>query len=407
MKLLVNALSITNQSGRNVLVAQLNQLKHWFADQLDCTILYHQSNQDLIAQIPGMNWRRCPGYTSHWLGRAVWERANIDSMAVSIGCDVIYCVSGMTLPTQVPQLVLCMNPWAMIPGVPQGFKQQIKASLQRKQYRNAIARADAMVFLSDYIRQAYQENANAQAERDCVSYAPIDPAVIERAASIGKRNRERNHIVSVSAMARHKNPHVLVKALKQIRQQRIDARLTLAGGWPDPQYRRDVVELIDSLQLTEHVSLTGWVDDNQLAELYQRADVFCLLSSSESFGIPAIEAQCYGTPCVGTDACAVPEVCGEGGVYVPVNDSQAAADQLSRLLTDQAHWHSLHQAALRNVQRFRCDVACRSLAHALMRFDSRLQSPLGPQQQTDNALIFHRAGTLSTFASQSSGVMQN
>lgn len=407
MKLLVNALSITNQSGRNVLIAQLNQLKNWFAEQLDCTILYHQSNQDLIAQIAGMNWRRCPRYTAKWFGRTVWERANIDSMAKALGSDVIYSLSGMALPTKVPQLVLCMNPWAMIPGVPQGLRQRVKARLQRGQYRSAMAEADAMVFLSGYIRQAYEQNANGTAKWDCVSYAPIDADVIEQAALIGKRERERNHIVSVSAMAPHKNPHVLVQAVKRLRQQRIDARLTLAGGWPNEQYKRDVIELIESLQLSEHVSLTGWVDDQQLADLYQRADVFCLLSSSESFGIPAIEAQCYGTPCVGADACAVPEVCGEGGVYVPVNDSQSATDQLARLLTDEDHWQTLHRAAFGNVQRFRSDVACRSLAEALVRFDSRLQRRFDSQSATAISPIFHRAGSLSTTISQNSGVMQN
>ena len=63
--------------------------------------------------------------------------------------------------------------------------------------------------------------------------------------------------------------------------------------------------------------------------------MFCLLSRCESFGIPAVEAQSFGTPALGTDTCAIPEVGGRGGLYSPVDDVEAAANNLIRVLRDQ------------------------------------------------------------------------
>jgi glycosyltransferase involved in cell wall biosynthesis len=81
--------------------------------------------------------------------------------------------------------------------------------------------------------------------------------------------------------------------------------------------------------------------------------VFCLLSGCESFGIPAVEAQLFGTPCVVADVCAPPEIAGPGGEVVPAGDPLAAAKALAPLLVDASAWQAASSRALANVERFR------------------------------------------------------
>ena len=93
--------------------------------------------------------------------------------------------------------------------------------------------------------------------------------------------------------------------------------------------------------------------------------MFCLLSRCESFGIPAIEAQAFGTPTVVADVCAPPEVAGPGGVVVPVGAIDQAATVLAQLLQEGNIWDKASQKALANAERFRWSQVARPLVEFL------------------------------------------
>jgi len=61
----------------------------------------------------------------------------------------------------------------------------------------------------------------------------------------------------------------------------------------------------------------GRLDRNTLVALYNAADVY-VSNSAEGFGLTIAEALACGTPAVGLDYSAVPEVIGPGGVTVPI-----------------------------------------------------------------------------------------
>jgi glycosyltransferase involved in cell wall biosynthesis len=80
------------------------------------------------------------------------------------------------------------------------------------------------------------------------------------------------------------------------------------------------------------VHLDG-IDDTELAGVMARADVICLPSFYEGFGIPVIEAMACGTPAVVSDRGALPEVVGDTGLVV-APDADAVTGALRRLLTE-------------------------------------------------------------------------
>jgi len=73
-----------------------------------------------------------------------------------------------------------------------------------------------------------------------------------------------------------------------------------------------------------------------LLKSYLDADVFCLPSLFEPFGIVILEAMLFGLPCVGTAAWAIPEmiISGKTGYTFPRGDASALADRLTELLTN-------------------------------------------------------------------------
>src|SRR5262249_51194424 len=91
------------------------------------------------------------------------------------------------------------------------------------------------------------------------------------------------------------------------------------------------------LNLGDSVRLLGEVpDDAEVGRLYREADVFCLPTVQEGFGIVFLEAMASGLPVVATTAAAIPEVVpdGKAGLLVPPGDVEALAAALVELLRD-------------------------------------------------------------------------
>src|SRR5581483_8875037 len=65
------------------------------------------------------------------------------------------------------------------------------------------------------------------------------------------------------------------------------------------------------------VTFLGDVSRAALASEYTRADIFCLPSVQEGFGIVLLEAMAAGTPIVAARAAAIPEVVPHGMLVEP------------------------------------------------------------------------------------------
>ena len=137
--------------------------------------------------------------------------------------------------------------------------------------------------------------------------------------------------------------------------------LHLVGSWPDAVYEQKILCLITDLGLREQVQVHGFVSREELDRLYAESQVFCLMSRCESFGIPAIEAQLFGTPVVCSTACAVPEICGEGGLFCDPDDVDGIAAALESMLCDPEKWNSLSERARFNGEKYVWEKCSRPL----------------------------------------------
>ena len=93
--------------------------------------------------------------------------------------------------------------------------------------------------------------------------------------------------------------------------------------------------MVANLGLRERVSLVGDLDGPALNACYDGADVFVLATRQETYGMAVAEALARGLPVVATMTGAIPDLVGDGaGVLVPVEDTPALVEALSRVLDD-------------------------------------------------------------------------
>jgi glycosyltransferase involved in cell wall biosynthesis len=111
------------------------------------------------------------------------------------------------------------------------------------------------------------------------------------------------------------------------------------------------VRLHAKLGLGETVNLLGDVSRDRLAEEYVSADIFCLPSVQESFGIVFLEAMAAGLPVVACRAAAIPEVVEDGvtGLLVPPRDPAGLARALEAMAVDPERARAMGEAGRRAV----------------------------------------------------------
>jgi glycosyltransferase involved in cell wall biosynthesis len=370
MRVLVNALSVNNLSGRHVLQGHLLQLSQHGGDHLEFTLLHHAANRDIAKNLGELfDAVEAPPYTGSWQGRAYYEFSQLGKLVNRTGANVVFSPSGTWTPgLSCRQVSLAQNPWALVDALKRSSTEAMKAAIQRKNYQQAQRNAHLMVFNSHFMGTAYAENAGQDAKRSIVAYQALDDEVHDLAESLAdKQERNEHQILCVSAMASHKGVETLVAALERVRNlYGVPANLVLAGSWPDRKYKNRIVSLIQQLSLTSCVEMKGYVERDELNDLYARSRLFCLMSHCESFGIPAVEAQLFGTPVVSSNTCAIPEICGDGGLFPAAGDVDGTAAALAQLLMDSEKWQSYSERARANAARYRWEACSQPLVNEFL-----------------------------------------
>jgi len=355
MRVLVNMLSTTNYSGRHVMIGHLRLLVAWTSGEHEYLILYHSQNKQVCCELgDSVQWLECPVSTSGWLGRTLWERKHLNGVVQQQQIDFVWTPSGSITPgLSVPQISYAMNPWALVPDLKHKGMDALKAIAQRFGYKKAVKESAMMLYLSEFMRQSYWQNAKGSDRASEVIYTGLDDVLFTCAETMQSVQKKQWQILSVSAMAPHKGVETLLHAVAQLKNdKKLPVELLLVGAWPDAGYKSKMRELVLSLGISEIVTFKGHATVEELHRHYAEAKVFSLMSWCESFGIPAVEAQAFGTPVVSSNCCAIPEVCGKGGIFPAPGDVAATAEALAQLLTDQDAWQHLSEAARENARRF-------------------------------------------------------
>ena len=200
--------------------------------------------------------------------------------------------------------------------------------------RNA-RRAERVLVISEYNRRAAIEAYGLEPEK--VSVVPEGISLTDWAplqAEPPPRTDPRPAILTVAHQYPRKNTKTILAAIPAVRAAVPQARLRIVGGGPMLPSLRGMVK---ELGLEEAVGFLGTVPrDVDVRREYFGADVFCLPSLQEGFGIVFLEAMAAGLPIVASTAAAIPEVApdGEVAILVPPLDAEALAGAIIRLLKD-------------------------------------------------------------------------
>lgn len=179
---------------------------------------------------------------------------------------------------------------------PRGTYDPLLTRLYRWSTPRAYSRVDRVVALCE----EYAELARGEArspERVRVIPCPVAgpwpaiPISCKRPAGTAAPVR----IGFAGRLAVEKDLGTLLRAVALLNEEGVRCQLMLAGEGP---LRKELEKLADRLDLSDSVEFLGWLPGGELADFYDRLDLFCLPSISESQGLVAQEGLLHGVPVI-------------------------------------------------------------------------------------------------------------
>ncbi|NCV44420.1 MAG: D-inositol-3-phosphate glycosyltransferase [Actinobacteria bacterium] len=176
-------------------------------------------------------------------------------------------------------------------------------------------------------------------------------------------------LLFVGRIQPHKGPEVLIRAVAEMLQHtpmlRCKLRAVIMGG-PSGNGSSEperLEALAKFLGVTDVVQFVPPVPHEELSDWYRSADLVCVPSYSESFGLVALEAQACGTPVVATAVGGLRAAVADGisGVLVDGHNPKAWSATLMRLLMEPQRRVLLSLGAVDHASRFGWDATARGI----------------------------------------------
>jgi glycosyltransferase involved in cell wall biosynthesis len=218
---------------------------------------------------------------------------------------------------------------------PEWLSWRVRLTLNQLVPRSVRAAA-RVIAISDFTKQDLVQRYGLPAERIVVvplaagtDFTPL-PDAAARPLPTGIREP---FILAVGNLEPRKNLATLIEAFAEmVRQHTFAGQLVIAGK---AKYRgEEAAGAVTRLGLEGRVIFTGFIDDETLRLLYNRATLFAYPSLYEGFGLPLLEAMACGCPVVASNATAIPQTAGDAAILVDPTSVAALAAAMGRVVGD-------------------------------------------------------------------------
>ena len=169
------------------------------------------------------------------------------------------------------------------------------------------------------------------------------------------------YLLFIGRLEERKNIVGIIKAFEILKEKyKIPHKLVLAGKFGFGA--ESIKNKIENSQYREDIILPGYVSDEEKFELLKNAEVFLFPTFYEGFGLPILEAQSVGTPVVTSNISSMPEVTGGSAILVDPKDTNAIAEAVQKLISDESHKNDIIEKGLENVKRFSWEKCAREVS---------------------------------------------
>lgn len=214
--------------------------------------------------------------------------------------------------------------------------QQLVSQIFRRCY--------GLIVLSNSWKDFYVQNLGLNPQQVFVLPNPTElPLEIPQRQNVNKVT-----LLFCGRVGQRKGTFDLIKAFANLpAEEKNCAKLMIAGDGDIEQGRN----LVESLNIAEHITFLGWVNSEQRDKLLARADVFILPSYNEGLPMAILEAMSWGLPVITTPVGGIPELVipNENGLLVTPGDIQQLSAAMQSLIINEQLRLTLGRTARKSV----------------------------------------------------------
>lgn len=166
-------------------------------------------------------------------------------------------------------------------------------------------------------------------------YTNTPVEILYNSVNVSKENLysdECKNILFLGRIEKEKGVYDLLNAMKVVQRFDKESKLILAG---DGEVEK-IKKVIKTLNLTENIVLTGWINSKDVRELLLKTSIFVLPSYNEGLPMSILEAMALGIPVISTNVGSIPELVENdvnGKIILP-GEVKELSDALIELIKD-------------------------------------------------------------------------
>jgi glycosyltransferase involved in cell wall biosynthesis len=312
----------------------------------------------LAVELPGVQIidRRIPVRPLTW----AWNRLEWPPVEWLTGrADVIHAQTPVLIPASRAAQVITIHDLDFL-ARPESSRAEMRRDFPRL-VRSHAARADHIVVSSRYAAAEVSRELSISADRITVC-SPGAPAWTSAIARARNGEAQGESLLFVGTLESRKNIAGLLEGYARLRTHRPDAPpLVLIGRATDAE--RHLLQRAHEPPLAGHVTVAGYVSEDERRRAYRTARMLILPSLEEGFGLPVLEAMACGVPVVVSNRGSLPEVAGEAARPIDPANPDALAAEIERLLEVDAARRAIAEGLTR-AARYTWEAAARAARDA-------------------------------------------
>jgi glycosyltransferase involved in cell wall biosynthesis len=209
-------------------------------------------------------------------------------------------------------------------------------------FRLAVKRAKKIIVPSKAVKEELIERYRLNPQKVVVIYEGVD----DKFKTKDQRPKTKDQfLIYTGSLYPHKNVERLIKAIKGL-------KIKLVICCSRDVFWQRMKKKIKEMKAEKFVKLLGFVPDEELVSLYQRAAVFVQPSLMEGFDLTVIEAMASGLPVICSDIPVHREICGKAAVYFNPYDVRDMAEKIKLILQSPKLRGNLRQKGLRQAGQY-------------------------------------------------------
>ena len=239
----------------------------------------------------------------------------------------------------------------------------------RKKYQRSVNFADLIFVDSEYTKKDLLRNVNTEEKKVKVNYCGVNleqfKVEIREEQQLHVREKyglPKKFLLFVGQPRPNKNLYGLIQGfVKAIEIIGFDYKLVLSKS------NEEIKKYIHENKIENNIIELNGIDEKDLPFVYKCSSGLALISFSEGFGLPLLEAMCSGIPTITSNASCLPEIVGDASILCNPFDIDDISQRIVELLLDKNTREMLIANGYRQIEKYNWEKTGESFYQEIMK----------------------------------------